>query len=459
MDVRSAVILAAGKGTRMKSKLPKVLHEVLGKSMLLHVIHSLKQAQITKIVVVLGHESALVEESLKDEPNVEFVYQNEQLGTAHALLQAQNLLEHEKGNTIVVCGDTPLLTVATIEEMFTQQELEQAACTILTGVTADATGYGRIIRNSAGLVQRIVEEKDATDIEKQVTEFNSGTYCFANDKLYNYLSDISNDNAQSEYYLPDIVDIYVTLGKKVTAHIITDQDEIIGVNDRVALSVVEEILRKRINHFWQINGVTIINPSSTYIGSDVEIGTDVIIEPNVQLLGKTIIGSGAQIGMNSQIINSSIGEETIIKQSVITDSKIGANGTVGPFAHLRLNCDVADSVRIGNFVEFKNTTFGTKSSAAHLSYVGDAEVGKRVNFGCGTITVNYDGVKKSKTIVQDDVFIGCNSNLIAPITLEDNSFIAAGTTVTHTVPKDALAIGRTKQSNKNNYATVFKKRK
>lgn len=452
-SMRSAVILAAGKGTRMKSKVPKVLHSVLGQSMILHVIQSLREAGIQKIVVVLGHEAELVKKNLEHEENVEFVFQKEQLGTAHALRQAESVLTDIDGHTLVVCGDTPLLSTETIDAVFKQHEVNHTACTVLTGIVDDATGYGRIIRDTNKKIIGIVEEKDATLNEKAVKEFNSGTYCLRNAQLFENLANITNNNAQGEYYLPDLIKILVEQKELVDGFVISDMDEIIGVNDRVALSAVENILKNKINHAWQISGVTIINPETTYIGRNVIIEPDVIVEPNVQLMGNTIIKKGAIIGMNSQICDSVIGDDTIIKQSVISDSVVGEGTTVGPFAHLRMHCDIGDNVRIGNFVEMKNSFFGEASAAAHLAYVGDSEVGKKVNIGCGTITVNYNGFSKSKTIIEDGAFIGCNTNLIAPVNVGANAIVAAGTTVTKDVPSEALAIGRTNQENKDGYAT------
>ena len=459
MSMRMAVILAAGKGTRMKSSKPKVLHEVLGKSMVLHVIDNLKASAVDKIVVILGHEAALVKAHLANVENIEFVEQTEQLGTAHALLQAEALLKSEKGTTMVVCGDTPLLSAETFSNVFEAHEKNHVSCTVVTGIVDDATGYGRIIRDSnTRNVVAIVEEKDATEEQRRVTEFNSGTYCFKNEGLFDLLHQISNDNNQGEYYLPDAISLYVAREELVRGYPIADVAEITGVNDRVALATVERTLSQKINNYWQVQGVTIMNPEATYIGADVVIENDVIIEPNVRILGKSVIKTGAYIGMNSEIVESVIGAETVVKQSVITQSEIGSKNTIGPFAHIRMDAQTGVGNRIGNFVEIKKSTIGDNTNAAHLTYIGDSKVGQRVNFGCGTITVNYNGVSKSQTIIGDDVFIGCNANILAPVTIHDNAFVAAGTTITHDVPQDALAVARAKQENKLEYGKKIKER-
>lgn len=460
--MRSAVILAAGKGTRMQSAKPKVLHEILGKSMILHVVQTLKDAKIQKIVVILGHESELVKENLANEKHIEFAYQHEQLGTADALKQAKSNLGHISGSTIVVCGDTPLLTRKTITEIFEQHEKQEqvdgCACTVLTGELEDASGYGRIIRNVNHEIIGIIEEKDATSDEKLVKEFNSGVYCLSNAHLFENLEKITNNNTQSEYYLPDIIKILKIQKKAVASYIIKDNAEIIGVNDRVALSDVTTILRHKINHGWQLQGVTMHNPETIFIGRDVIIAKDVIIETNVKILGNTRIASDTIIGMNSEINNCTIAENVIIKQSVISDSIIGAHTTVGPFAHLRQQCEIGKHTRIGNFVEFKNTRFADYSASAHLTYLGDAEIGHHVNIGCGTITANYNGVSKSKTIIGNSVFIGSNSNLIAPITIHNGAFIGAGSTLMQDIPENAFAMTRGPEILKEGYATILKQK-
>ena len=454
--MQTGVILAAGKGTRMQSKQPKVLHKVLDKSMIEHVIDSLKIADVEQIIIVLGHEAEMVQAALSHIEGLQFVLQDEQLGTAHAFEQTKPLIDGTPGNTIVVYGDTPLLTGETIKHVFTQHEQTGAACTVLTGVLDDATGYGRIVRDAQGVVVRIVEQKDANAEEQAIQEFNSGTYCFKNEQLFERVASIEANNAQGEYYLTDMVEILNAAGELVNGTIVNDIAEVSGVNDRVALEEVTKFMQKRINQKHQLAGASIIDVQATYIGADVVIGRDVVIEPNVQIYGKSIIGDDVFIGMNSTIIDTEIGDGTRVEQSHLTDTSIGKNTTVGPFARMRGNCTIGDEVRVGNFVEMKHTTIGNNTNVAHLSYLGDAEIGERTNIGCGTVTVNYDGFSKFKTVIGNDVFIGCNTHLVAPITVEDNAMTAAGSTISDTVTEHSMAIARVKQTNKLGYARVFR---
>jgi len=459
MEVRSAVILAAGKGTRMKSSIPKVMHNILGKSMIMHVIDNLKASGVDNIVVVLGHEAALVQSHLKDVEHLTFVEQTEQLGTAHALLQAESALKDTQGVTMVAYGDVPLFSSTSFSRVFEAHEATGADATIVSGILADATGYGRIIRDVAtSHVLGNVEEKDATTEQKKIQEFNAGTYCFNNSSMFTILHQITNDNAQREYYLPDAIGLYVKAGARVEGYLIDDVREVMGVNDRVALAEVADLLSRKINHQWQLAGVSIMQPNNTYIGTDVVLESDVVVEPNTTIFGKSTVKRGVHIGSNSEIVDSYIGENTHIKQSVIVDSHIGPENTVGPFAHIRAGAMTGEGNRIGNFVEVKQSKLGDETKAAHLTYIGDSEVGARVNFGCGSITVNYNGVSKAKTNIGDDVFIGCNANLLAPLTIGNHAFIAAGTTVDRDVEADDLAIGRIRQENKQGYGVKIKER-
>lgn len=447
--MRSAVILAAGKGTRMKSNIPKVLHSVLDKPMLLHVIHNLKKAHIEHIVVIVGHQEEMIREALKDEEGLFFVSQQKQLGTAHALLQAEEYLHDLSGNTLVVCGDTPLIKTETIDEVFTVHESGNQVCTVLTAISDEPTGYGRILRNPENKeVIGIVEEKDATNTQKEIREINSGTYCFTNKDLFKYLRKIENNNAQGEYYLPDIIDIYLKDGQTSLGYTVKDLDEIFGVNDRIALARVEQKLKRQINQKWQLEGVTIIDPETTYIGMDVTFGKDVVIEPNVRITGTSHIATGAKILSGSRIERSTIGERSTIASSYIIDSTIGDEVGVGPFAHIRMSSTIGANVRVGNFVEIKKTTIGKTSAVAHLSYLGDAKIGEHVNIGCGSITANYDGYQKRQTTIEDGAFIGCNTNLIAPVIIGKDAVVAAGSTISQDVPEEALAIERGIQVNK-----------
>jgi bifunctional UDP-N-acetylglucosamine pyrophosphorylase / glucosamine-1-phosphate N-acetyltransferase len=449
MSNRYAVILAAGQGTRMKSKLYKVLHPVCGKPMVQHVVDQIRMLQIENIVTIIGHGAELVKAQLGNSSS--YAVQAEQLGTAHAVLQARDVLEGLEGTTIVVCGDTPLIKAETIENLFKHHLENGAKASVLTATALDPTGYGRIIRNGLGHVEKIVEHKDATDKERKVTEINTGTYCFDNKALFEALKNVSNDNVQGEYYLPDVIEILKNQGEVVVAYQTSDFHETLGINDRVALAEAQVIMRKRINEAHMRNGVTFIDSATTYIDSDVKIGRDTVVYPGSVLKGKTVIGEDCIIGPNTELDNCEVGNETVIKQSVAHSSSIGSHVNIGPFAHIRPDSAISDEVKIGNFVEVKKSVFGKGSKASHLSYIGDAEVGSNVNLGCGSITVNYDGKNKYLTKIEDDVFVGCNSNLVAPVTIGKGAYIAAGSTITKNVPAEALSIARARQENKENY--------
>ena len=451
-----AVVLAAGKGTRMKSSLHKVLHQVLGKSMVDHAVTNLEKIGVDKIVTVIGYEAESVRAELQD--RVEYAMQTEQLGTGHAVMMTKELLEGLDGVTIVTYGDVPPLTEQTISNLFDYHQSQKAAITILTACTDNPTGYGRIIRDEEGNVLRIVEQKDANTEELLVKEINTGVCCYDNKVLFEALTKITNNNSQGEYYLTDLVGIIRDMGLKVVAYVNEDFEETLGVNDRVQLAYAEKVLRKRINEFHMRNGVTIIDPEATYIGTDVQIGQDVIIYPGTMITGPSIIANNVVIGANSQIINSTIGEHTTINASVISDSIIGASTTVGPFAHIRMHAEIGNKARIGNFVEIKKSVFKDGAKSAHLSYIGDAELGENVNMGCGSITVNYDVKNKHKTVIGANTMVGCNVNLVAPVTVEPNAYLAAGSTITKNVPEDALAIARSKQENKEGYAKVIRQK-
>ncbi|HLR14974.1 MAG TPA: bifunctional UDP-N-acetylglucosamine diphosphorylase/glucosamine-1-phosphate N-acetyltransferase GlmU [Bacillota bacterium] len=455
MANRYAIILAAGRGTRMKSSLYKVLHPVLKRPMVQHVVDQLQPLALDEVVTIVGFGAEAVQETLGDQSA--FVVQEEQLGTGHAVQQAEEMLQNMEGTTLVVCGDTPLIETDTFQALVDHHEKTDAKATILTAKAPDPTGYGRVIRNKDDVVERIVEHKDATQAELLVNEINTGTYCFDNKALFHALQYVSNDNAQGEYYLPDVIEILKEQSEIVGAYMTPDFEETLGINDRVALSQAENIMKQRVNETHMRNGVTIIDPQHTYIGLDVEIGEDVMIHPGSMIHGKTVIGKNSVIGPNCEISNMHIGERVSIKQSILMDSVIENDVEVGPYAYIRPETTVQDNAKVGHFVEVKKSTIGEGSKVPHLSYIGDTKIGNHVNVGCGTITVNYDGKDKHETIIEDGAFIGCNTNLVAPITIGKDSLVAAGSTVTKNVPKEALAFGRARQANKEGYAKKRKK--
>ncbi|WP_261134722.1 bifunctional UDP-N-acetylglucosamine diphosphorylase/glucosamine-1-phosphate N-acetyltransferase GlmU [Bacillus sp. Marseille-Q3570] len=451
MTKRYAVVLAAGQGTRMKSRLYKVLHPVAGKPMVQHVVDQIRNVNVEKIVTVIGHGAEKVKSQLG--ADIEYALQEEQLGTGHAVMQSEGQLGELNGTTLVVCGDTPLISSETMEALLTHHEKENAKVTLLTARAEDPAGYGRVIRNEDGTVAKVVEHKDASMEELAVQEINTGTYCFDNQTLFEALKQVNNDNVQGEYYLPDVIEIVKNQSETVAAYQTPSFDETIGVNDRVALSEAERLMKVRINTQHMRNGVTIIDPQQTYISADVTIGKDSIIMPGTVLSGETSIGEDCEIGPNSEIKDSQIGNATVIRQSVVHDSDVGDNVAIGPFAHIRPQSKLGNDIKVGNFVEIKKSKMDNGSKASHLSYIGDAEIGKDVNFGCGSITVNYDGKNKHLTKVEDGAFIGCNSNLIAPVTVGENAYVAAGSTITDNVPGEALSIARARQTNKEGYVS------
>lgn len=441
-----AIVLAAGKGTRMKSALPKVLHQVAGKSMLAHVLTSVSEVEIAKNVVIVGHEADRVIATLPK--GTQFVKQVEQLGTGHAVRIAADLLANEDGATLVIAGDTPLITGQTLEALFDYHFAQNATATILTAIAPNPTGYGRIIRDENGSVEKIVEQKDANDFEKSITEINTGTYIFDNKSLFKALNEITTDNAQGEYYLTDVIEIFKKAGQTVAAHILDDFDESLGVNDRVALSQAELTMRKRINHQHMVNGVTLIDPATTYIDSEVTIGEETVIEANVTIKGNTFIGKNVWITNGSRIENSEIHSNCEVRNSTVEESRMSVGSNVGPYAHLRPGTVLSEEVHVGNFVEIKGSTLGKGTKAGHLTYIGNATVGEKVNFGAGTITANFDGKNKFNTEIDDFAFIGSNSTIIAPLHIGKNALTAAGSVVTEDVPDEAVEIGRGKQVNK-----------
>ncbi|MNI00834.1 Bifunctional protein GlmU [compost metagenome] len=453
---RMAVVLAAGQGKRMKSKLYKVLHPVCGKPMVGHVLDTVKATGCQRTVVVVGHGAEKVKAYVGQD--AEYVLQETQLGTGHAVKQAKDLLGGEAGTTVVICGDTPLVTAETLEGLMALHEGQNAAATVLTAVMEQPAGYGRIIRGDDGGVQKIVEQKDCTPEEAAVNEINTGTYCFDNAKLFAALDKVTNSNNQQEYYLTDVIGILRAQGDIVLGYQAHDAAESIGVNDRLALSEAENLMRQRINRGHMLNGVTIIDPASTYIAADVVIGADTTLYPGTVLKGKTVIGEDCIIGPSSEIENCVIMNGAEVKHSVLNQAQVGARTSVGPFAYLRPGAVLGEEVKVGDFVEIKNASIGDGSKVSHLSYVGDATVGKNVNVGCGAITVNYDGYNKSRTEIGDDAFIGSNVNLVAPVTVGKGAFVVAGSTITRSVSENDLAIARVRQENKPGYAEKIRTR-
>ena len=445
-----AVILAAGKGTRMKSDLPKVLHKVAGISMLEHVFRSVNAINPEKTVTVVGHKAELVEQVLAGQ--TEFVRQTEQLGTGHAVMMSEPVLENLAGQTLVIAGDTPLITGESLKNLIDFHINHKNVATILTAEADNPFGYGRIVRNQHGEVLKIVEQKDASDFEQQIKEINTGTYVFDNASLFKALKNINTNNAQGEYYITDVIGIFRENGEKVGAYTLKDFDESLGVNDRVALATAEGVMRRRINKQHMVNGVSFVNPDATYIDVDVEIAPEVLLEANVTLKGQTKIGAETILTNGTYIVDSEIGERVVITNSMIEESNVADGVTVGPYAHIRPGSSLAKDVHVGNFVEIKGSSIGENTKAGHLTYIGNSEVGANVNFGAGTITVNFDGQKKYKTIIGNNVFVGSNSTIIAPVELGDNSLVGAGSTIDKDVPANAIALGRSRQINKEDYA-------
>ncbi len=440
----AAVILAAGKGTRMKSALPKVLHPICGAPMLQYPLQAAQQAGFTQLQVVVGHQSEAVRERFSA-AQVSWVEQTEQLGTGHALLCAAESLTDFNGTLLLLCGDVPLLRAETLQQLLAFHAQQQAAVTVLTAEMPNPTGYGRIIRNGEQVLQ-IVEEKDASESQRQVQEINTGTYLFDAAFVFAALKNLKTDNAQGEYYLTDVVAAAVAAGKKTRAICVSDPTEVMGINDRCQLAEAEALMRWRINTELMRSGVSMIDPTTVYVDAGVVIGSDSVLHPNVQLRGTTTIGNNCTVETGVVVVDSTIADGVHLKAgSAIEEAQIGPACKIGPMAHLRPGTVLLGNNKIGNFVETKKALLGEGSQSSHLTYIGDAEVGRNVNFGCGTITCNYDGVNKHKTIIEDDVFIGSDVQFVAPLRIGRNSLIGAGSTITKDVPADSLALSRSEQ--------------
>ena len=442
----NAIILAAGRGTRMKSDIPKCAFPILEKPMIQYIMDALDKTKVDKKIVVVGYKKEVFFELLK---NVCFAEQKNQLGTADAVKAAIPYLDD--GITLIIPGDTPLINYERLNSLIEVELTLNKDIALLTTYLDNPTGYGRIVREN-GKIIRIAEEKDAYDDEKLIKEVNTGIMVVKNSFLKKAINKIGNNNAKKEYYLTDIVNFT----DDITSVILDNNELLYGINDLYTLSLVEDMVRSEIIKRHTLNGVNIINKNTVTIYPDAEIDCGVTIYPNTFIKGHTIIKKGAFIGPNTELCNATVLENAKVKHSVVYDSTIGANTTVGPFAHIRMNTVIGPNNRIGNFVEVKNSVLGDTTKASHLSYLGDSQIGNNVNIGCGSITVNYDGRKKHKTIIGDNAFIGCNSNLIAPVTIGNNAFVAAGSTITNDVNDNDLAIARSKQINKNDYAKKYK---
>ena len=443
----NAIILAAGKGTRMKTDLPKCAFPILEKPMIKYIMDALDKTKVDKKIVVVGYKKEVFYELLND---VYFAEQVNQLGTADAVKAALNYIDDD-GISLIIPGDTPLINYEKINSLIELELSMNKDIALLTTILDNPTGYGRIIRED-GKIVRIAEENDAYSDEKQIKEVNTGIMVVKNSFLKEAIHKIKNNNSKKEYYLTDLIQF----ASEISSIILDENDILYGINDLYALSMVEEMVRKNILKKHMLNGVNIINPNTVTIYPDVEIEDGVTIYPNSFIKGKSIIKKGAIIGPNSELNNATVLENAKVVHSVVYDSTINKNASVGPFAHVRLHTVIGESNRIGNFVEVKNSILGTNTKSSHLSYLGDSEIGNNVNIGCGSITVNYDGKAKNKTVIGDNVFVGCNSNLIAPIKIEKNAFIAAGSTITEDVEEADLAIARSKQINKKGYAKKYK---
>jgi bifunctional UDP-N-acetylglucosamine pyrophosphorylase / glucosamine-1-phosphate N-acetyltransferase len=442
------VILAAGKGTRMKSAEPKVLHRAGGLRLIDHVLRAAQALDARTTVIVVGHLAERIQEALSDRPGLQFALQEPQLGTGHALLQAEPHLAGKHGTVVLLSGDVPLLRAETLIALIATHERSAAAATVVTARTPDPAGYGRIVRKD-GRIAAIVEHKDATADERAIDEINSGIYAFALEPLFDALRSIGSGNAQGEFYLPDLVRIYRGRGLNVETLQLEDSREILGVNSRRELADVAAILKTTRNEELMAAGVTMVDPASVWIGPDVVVGRDTVIHPNVHLEGRTRIGERCEINASVRIVDSTLDAGVVIDNfCVIRESHIRAGARIGPFAHIRPQSDVGEGAHIGNFTELKKTVVGRGSKANHLSYLGDATIGEKVNVGAGTITCNYDGTQKHPTVIEDGAFIGSDSQLVAPVRIGKGAYVAAGSSIVEDVPPGALGIARGKQINK-----------
>ena len=441
------VILAAGKGTRMKSALPKVLHRVGGRPMIDHVLAATAILEPRTTTVVVGHEADTLTDRLAAHKYLTIVVQEPQLGTGHALLATEHVYRRASGILLLLSGDVPLLSPNTLKKLVNHHVAHAAALTVLTAVLPSALGYGRVVRTGERIA-RIVEETDVSPTEQEIREINSGIYAFALDGLFDALHGIATSNAQREYYLPDLVSIYSEAGRRVETVTADNADEIRGINTRLDLEEVNHIVNTNKNEQLMRSGVTIRDRATAYIDPEVQIGQDTIIHPGVSIEGRTTIGASCEIHSGVRIVNSHLGDRVVIhNHCVISDATIADEARIGPFAHLRKHADIRERARVGNFVELKQTVLGAGSKSMHLAYLGDATIGEKVNIGAGTITCNYDGDRKSQTTIEDGAFIGSDTQLLAPVRVGQGAYVGSGTTVRENVPAGALAVSAGKQRN------------
>jgi bifunctional UDP-N-acetylglucosamine pyrophosphorylase/glucosamine-1-phosphate N-acetyltransferase len=452
-----ALILAAGMGKRMQSRWSKLIHPIAGRPMVRHVIEATKGAGVARTVVVIGNQADEVRRAVGDhDKRIAFAFQKEQLGTGHAVLSAERLLQGHTGDVLILNGDLPALRPETLRALVSYHRAHGAPLSLLTTVVADPRGYGRVIRNYGGDVSRIVEDADASADERATQEINCGIYCVDSQSLFRPLRQATRDNAQGEIYLTDLVEILRRASRKVAAYRHAEPQEVLGVNDRSEMAQASRALYQRKAEALMREGVTLVDPATTYVDMPVTIGRDSLLEPQVMILGDSRLGADVRIGLGSRLVDSEVGDGSeILPYCVIGQARVGRSCRVGPFAHLRPESTLEDESRVGNFVETKKTRLGRGSKANHLSYLGDAEIGREVNIGAGTITCNYDGVHKHRTVIEDEVFIGSDTQLVAPVRIRRGAFVGAGSTITKDVPSHALALSRARQENKEGWAKRF----
>jgi bifunctional UDP-N-acetylglucosamine pyrophosphorylase/glucosamine-1-phosphate N-acetyltransferase len=450
------VILAAGKGTRMRSALPKVLHPLAGFPLIDHVLRTATAVTPESATIVVGHEAERIREYLGQTPEYNIVVQEPQMGTGHALLQAESVLAGRTGTVVLLSGDVPLLSAATLRALLDTHHTSGAAATVVTATLERPYGYGRIVRVGGDLA-RIVEERDASPAEREIKEINSGIYAFELARLFEALKSIGAQNVQGEYYLPDLIAIFRRQHRPVATWTVANAGEIRGINSRSELAEVSRMVRQQKNEELMASGVTLIDPATTYVDLDVDVGSDTVIHPGVHLEGSTKVGAACEIHAGVRLVNATIGDRvTILDHCLIVDSTVGTGAQVGPFAHLRPHSVLGEGAKVGNFVELKNATLGAGAKANHLSYLGDATIGEGANIGAGTITCNYDGTRKHQTTIGKGAFVGSDSTLVAPVTIGDHAYVAAGSAITADVPAGALGMARSRQENKEGWVAKRK---